>query len=68
MIVLIWTDDGDYEDSNEVLELDCFGVQGDHQPVWFTDASSLMDYRGAVIQDQLSLNSQQITSNYSTRY
>lgn len=49
------------------LSVDCTGVQGHHQVIWFTDNEAVGNDAGEVNSELMS-NSQQVLSNYSSRW
>jgi len=49
------------------FSVDCFGAQGDHNPVWKTDNPLLGDETGAIVADSGSGVSA-LLSNYSARF
>ncbi len=49
------------------LQLECHGVQGDHEVSWYTDNSIVGLINGSVNCDGDRFNRQEITSNYSSR-
>ena len=49
------------------FSVDCFGAQGDHNPVWKTDNPMLGDETGAIVADSGSGVSA-LLSNYSARF
>ena len=50
-----------------LFSVDCFGAQGDHNPVWRTDNPLLGDENGAIAPDN-GRGLSQLLSNYSARF